>query len=243
MRKRRIYRLKRTKRRFIIRRRRIRRIAKKTEVKYRRFIYEAPVAILNKATASQVLHANTTVFNDSIQGLIHKIDKGVAINQRVGNHIFVKKIVVKGHIWICPSSGDDKFYGNTSVRVLVSTAATMAPAGGTDLPTFFATTQPNKTLDWINRQFYTVHADRLVILRNTEGDVQGTTKSARMPGYTPFRISINVNKPITFTDNNNLKDQESNIYTVNLLGYNSIASFDTQLACTSICATVYYTDA
>lgn len=244
MRKRRIFRLKRTKRRFIIRKRRVSAQSKRPEVKYFRYITTggAPTPIISCRATDKLLYSSMVYLNSTErEGLLRQIAQGTGQGQRVGNHIFLKYITVKGQMWICPAADDANTYSDIAVRVIV--ADPLIYAGDSNLANFWATTQENKTLDWVDRSSWTVFKDKLFILKPAGNIIQGTTKSRMTPGYRPFKMKIVFNRTITYTLAQSLKNIDKDTVNIIMTAYTPGAPLGTQLACANICATAYYTDA
>jgi len=234
------------------RRIKIKKMMAKPEVKYSRISSDSINVVPNTNYTNQSLTNGTHCFGISgaaanTTGVLQSILNGTGNADRIGNAIFVKKIVAKFGIWICPTSADTASYDDMPFRLICHNAP--QSTGGPVLSDFFATSNPDKTLDYVNMRAHTVHKDMKFVLRTHTTPITGIARSYRLPGYRQIIMSIPVNQivhytgPATTVATNFIRDLEKHTFNFSLFGFNHNLIFDSQIACSTRQLTIYFTDA
>ena len=191
------------------------------------------------------LSTNCTITAD----LISQIGVGTALNQRIGNKIFVKHITCTFWFWLCPTlySGAGSISINDGwLRILWMNNRT-----NTGLTDFGLFSQADKFLSIPNRKNYIVHYDKAFHL-STGFPI--TVTSPAPPTYQGVgdgvsrmvRFKMPVNRSVTFTQNvvPTVVKEDINVFSLSLIAGIPNMPFNAsyQMLCCSGMYRVYFTD-
>lgn len=206
------------------------------EVKY--YTYNSPTTLSipsrEPATASADLPANQNFYND----MIGNISLGTDSTNRIGQSIFVKKIVIYLYPYLCPANRASYSVNQSLLRVMVTGAREPA---GTTCTSFFHEADKWPDLGFIDRRNRPVHYDKWFDIQAT----QPTTSAQIMQGKVrriviPFRV----NRRCVFTSTGAVKE-DSNCFSLQMAAippaYAEITDA-TQVFCTAWSYRVYFTD-
>lgn len=219
---------------------------RKIEVKVANgWIFDQAVMGFKNSSASSNLGTEYNISTDFIGGAIAR---STAQDGRIGQHIFVKKIVFDVYAELCPKFIDSPnltLSANTAhLRIIIDNQrATGALSQYFRKPVLYA------CFGTPDRRVVGVHFDK------TYSYQAGfpANRIAGSPGYNDVglgmvrkhRITFNVNRSVTFDANtDNTMKNDSDVYSFKILGYypNMVAGTRYQTHCFSLNTKIYYTD-
>ena len=178
--------------------------------------------------------------------IIGNIAIGTAQTQRIGQHVFVKKIIFD--IWgdICPkvvATPATNINCNTSlIRYIVDNQRATA---GASIANYFRQAMVYATAGLPDRRVLGVHKD--VTKEVTVGYPAQWTSSAAVIGLGrtfKHHMTFNLNRRVTFDANNGAMKNDSDVYSLKVMGYipNMAPSTQYQSHCINYRYRIYYTD-
>lgn len=234
----RIYkRRRRFRRRRIYRRRRIMRRmrSKKAEVKVMTVhAYNQALQCYNLPSASQSL-PNTANFAID---LLSNISKGVENYQRIGDKIFVKKVVFKFYVYSCPANTSYSV-GTFMFRPIIG--SWVGPVA-TAVPYVFKSTSTDLFTNYTDRSNYIIHHDRVYIVP-AYGDA--TTTTTFKGAMRLITVSLPFNRGVTFNVTGETRLSANRISLGALVSVPNRSALSTpgaQFGCFDYSMRVYYTD-
>lgn len=233
-RKRRIMRLKKTKRRYVTRRRR-----QKTEVKYYNLIQSRqgvnmtiPNGGWTLGSPSQASSANSFAINNILANIGIGADEG----QRIGRSIFVKSIIVKHYVNMCPQ---DSTY-NLSSAALRVTWCSINGNPQTAISTWFKDPIRDRMLGSFNNSYYKLHYNKIYNL--SSGAVATSSGSTNTIGAHKFiKYKLNLNRKVDYSSATDIKN-EQDIYSLFFNAAYPNGADGKQVFCINTQIQIFYTD-
>lgn len=192
------------------------------------------------ATATFDLQSKYTLAND----ILSNITIGTTQNQRIGNSVFVKKMLFEFWIDLCP-----KYIDTPSTTVACSTSMIrfiVDDGRSASFTNFWRTSVVYPILGKPDRRLAKVHKDFTTNIDCMSAEATTVAGSAIVgEGATRrTRFSIYPNRNVTFNANSGAMKNDSDVYSLRVLGYmpNIPASTNLQTHCLNGRITIYYTD-
>lgn len=225
----------------------------KIEVKYFTQKWEDQALMVNTtSTATPHLYANQYFYRD----LLASPTIGAGVNQRVGARIFVKSILLKLNMALCPrNEGSTTTEYNTNCGQIRVMFANMVTAVGSNTNDFFAGSWKNPFNALVDRRIFDVHYDKVFSVTSgwaaeyyNSGTVASPVMKARMGegAFIRKNIVIPVNRTvIIYGDGNSAytkddKDAYSLVVMANAPNIDASTTF--RVFCGSMELRMYYTD-
>lgn len=217
---------------------------RKQEVKlHTTYLNGFAVGAMYSSTPTTDLFDRSIVCNSSrTDGLLGHIGQGITKSTRIGNQIFVKKMVFKMFLWTCPTSSQTTYQDGVTVRALITnTRAKYSGIGLYNAPNYFRTPESHQMVQAPDRSTYNVYHDRLYYWRPQIG-VRGANAGDNMGYGREVRITLPINRTVTYNDNGIVKE-DRDVINLYLWGHIPMNTTDNkQLLCGNMTVTTYYTD-
>lgn len=227
-------RLKKTKRRYITRRRR-----QKTEVKYFNIIQTRqgvnmtiPNGGWTTGSPSQASSANSFAINNVLKDIIQGTDEG----QRIGRSVFVKHIIVKHYVNLCPA---DSTY-NLNTGALRVTWCSINGNTQTAINTWFKDPIRDRMLGQFNTSFYKLHYNKIYNL-SSGAAATNTGATSTQGAQRIIKYKMYLNRQVNYSSANDIKE-ERDIYSLFMNAAYPNGSDGKQVFCVNTQIQIFYTD-
>lgn len=191
------------------------------------------------ATASATLYPGQNISG----GMFSYIVPGTGVDQRIGNNVFVKSVMLRGMSFGCPLDGTYNV-GNYLIRIIAWTGLNTAAS---TITKFFASESENNFYLPLNRKkIEKVYVDKVFTVRSNGYTTANTTQDRTLGGVHYFNIKIPINRRITYIQGGNETKHETDVFNYAILvgtpGMCNASNDARQIACVSMNSTVYFTD-
>lgn len=230
----------------------------KIEVKYYGYKWEDQAVYANKLNAaSYTLLGNTHFYRD----ILASMTQGVATNQRIGAKVYVKSILIKLNLDLCPSDVNNPTVAQelnyAQLRVMLTNVRTPLNADTAD---FWASSWKNCFNALPDRRIYGIHYDKIFTMNSGwAGELYNSATTgapvmkvrAGTGGTLRRNISIPINRSVLIygTGNTAYCKNDSDVYSLEMLANmpnlpDPAAGTNTTFRtfCGNIEMRIYYTD-
>lgn len=233
------YKMRYKRRRTMRRRRKIYKKSTRPEVKFvQTNLMGSTIAVQKTSNPGAAVYQADCFGTASADGLLAAITTGTQSMQRIGNKIFLKKIVLHMTVWLCPLNTDTATYDSVIVRLLLPGVGVYY--GGADVDNFWYGTLTNHVHDFIRRSNVKCYLDRTFTLQ-AQTPISGTGRTGK-GALKRLTFSIPFNRVIEYAVSTNSPKYLEDRMNFNAFAFSPDVAGGTQIVCHNSSWRLYYTD-